>query len=207
MTQFIVSPEKKYIDFLNKSIFCNVKRRKRLYHIFLGGQMSTLIQSLQEMEKHNSIFEHNIRTLDVPTCADFLVNGKIAPVAFAETGETLSTKDSAAVSKAFEKTYALSQNKILAAKGTNPSPCTGKRVAVLFSGGPAAGGHNVVVGLKKAIGPDNTLLGVKAGPKGLLEGNLFEITDEAVAKIANTGGFDFLGSDRTKLKRMNSSQK
>jgi pyrophosphate--fructose-6-phosphate 1-phosphotransferase len=76
----------------------------------------------------------------------------------------------------------------------------GKRVAVLFSGGPAAGGHNVVCGLKRVLGAGNTLFGVKAGPKGLLKGSLFEITDANVDFILNTGGFDFLGSDRTKIK-------
>ena len=58
----------------------------------------------------------------------------------------------------------------------------------------------MVAGLKKILGADNTLLGVKAGPKGLIEGKLFEITDQAVIGIINTGGFDFLGSDRTKIK-------
>jgi pyrophosphate--fructose-6-phosphate 1-phosphotransferase len=78
---------------------------------------------------------------------------------------------------------------------------SGKRVAVLFSGGPAAGGHNVVAGLKHILGAANTLLGVKAGPKGLLKGNMFEITDVHVKQIINTGGFDFLGTDRTKIEK------
>ena len=67
--------------------------------------------------------------------------------------------------------------------------------------GPAAGGHNVIAGLKAALGGKNRLLGVRAGPKGLIEGKLFEIDDAAVAGILNTGGFDFLGSDRTKIKK------
>jgi pyrophosphate--fructose-6-phosphate 1-phosphotransferase len=53
------------------------------------------------------------------------------------------------------------------------------------------------VGLKDILGDHNRLYGVTAGPKGLLAGDLFEITD--VSGIRNTGGFDFLGSDRTKI--------
>ena len=162
--------------------------------------MSDIASLVTKMEKHNSIFENSIRSLEVPVCAAFKDGGSIAPVSFEESAESISTKDTAKVNEQFPKTSAASKNKVLSGKGKNASPLKGKRVAVLFSGGPAAGGHNVVAGLKKVLGKDNTLLGVKAGPKGLIEGKLFEITDEAVAQIVNTGGFDFLGSDRTKIK-------
>ena len=122
----------------------------------------------------------------------------MAPVAFEETGEALRTEDSAKIGAAFPRTR--SQDRILAAKGPSGKAARGKRVAVLFSGGPAAGGHNVVAGLKRVLGRDNTLLGVKAGPAGLIKGDVFEIADADVERIFNTGGFDFLGSDRTKIK-------
>ncbi|MBP8082861.1 MAG: diphosphate--fructose-6-phosphate 1-phosphotransferase [Spirochaetes bacterium] len=160
----------------------------------------SLKESLIKMEAHNSIFENAIRSLEIPTCAVFGKGENLSPVSFTEASDTISTKDSAKVAESFPQTSSASKNKVLSASGANSSPLKGKRVAVLFSGGPAAGGHNVVYGLKKILGKDNTLLGVKAGPKGLLEGKLFEITDEAVAKVRNTGGFDFLGSDRTKIK-------
>ena len=162
--------------------------------------MSTLIDSLNACEKNGSVFENAIRTLDIPTCAVFIQNGTLAPVTFKETGETLSTKDSDAVTLAFRQSVSSSNNHVLKADAVNTTALKGKRVAVLFSGGPAAGGHNVVVGIKHILGKDNTLLGVKAGPKGLLEGTLFEITDADIKKITNTGGFDYLGSDRTKIK-------
>ncbi len=162
--------------------------------------MSTLTDSLNACEKNCSVFENAIRTLDIPTCSVFLKSGLLAPVTFVETGETLSTKDSETVDQAFSQSVNSSKNKVLTADGVNTSPLKGKRVAVLFSGGPAAGGHNVVVGIKRILGNDNTLLGVKAGPKGLLDGDLFEITNADIAKITNTGGFDYLGSDRTKIK-------
>ncbi len=162
--------------------------------------MSAITDLLQKMEKHHSIFEDQIRKLDIPTCADFKNPEAPQPVAFAQAAEELTTKDSEKVNDAFPQSYGQSQNKVLTASGTNTEPLSGKKVAVLFSGGPAPGGHNVVYGLKRILGKDNTLLGVKAGPKGLLQGDLFEITSENVAEVVNTGGFDFLGSDRTKIK-------
>ena len=163
--------------------------------------MSQIASLITETENHRSIFEECIRKLDVPVCAAFREGGSVAPVAFAGGSETISTKDSAHVALHFPRTSAASGNKVLVATGKNAAPLSGKRVAVLFSGGPAAGGHNVIAGLKKILGAGNTLLGVRAGPKGLMEGKLFEITDAACAQILNTGGFDFLGSDRTKIKK------
>jgi len=162
--------------------------------------MSDITSLLTKMEKHHSIFEDSIRSLEIPVCAAFKDGSAISPVAFEGGAESITTKDTAKVNEKFPLSSAASGNNILFGKGKNPSPLKGKRVAVLFSGGPAAGGHNVVAGLKKVLGGGNTLLGVKAGPKGLIEGKLFEITDAAVAEIVNTGGFDFLGSDRTKIK-------
>lgn len=162
------------------------------------AQIETLIT---QTEKHHSIFEECIRKLDVPVCAAFRDGAGVAPVAFEAGSETLSTRDTPAVNAQFPLTAGASGNRVLTGKGRIPSPATGKRVAVLFSGGPAAGGHNVIAGLKAALGKANRLLGVRAGPRGLIEGKLFEITEAAVAGILNTGGFDFLGSDRTKIKK------
>ena len=162
--------------------------------------MSNLQTTLEKNEKCSSIFENSIRALDIPTCDVFLKEGKLAPVSFTDAGNKLSTKDTDKVNAAFPNSSAASNNETIMAAGVNETAAGGKRVAVLFSGGPAAGGHNVVVGLKRILGKENTLLGVKAGPKGLIEGDLFEISDADVDKIVNTGGFDFLGSDRTKIK-------
>lgn len=161
--------------------------------------MANLSSELTGMENHNSLFEQEIRKLAVPVCKAFIRDGKIVPAAFKETGQTLGSKDVSEVNKTFPKTSGYSGNKVLEAISGDVKK-TGLHVAVLFSGGPAAGGHNVIVGLKHALGSGNTLLGTVAGPKGLLEGNFFEITGEQIAKIVNTGGFDFLGSDRTKIK-------
>lgn len=162
--------------------------------------MSTLSDQLQKMEKHNSIFETAVRALPLPVCAAFGESAKPQAVTFAATKRVLSTKDSESVAKSFPNSVHASGNVVLASDGANKNAAQGKRVAVLFSGGPAAGGHNVVCGLKRVLGPGNTLFGVKPGPKGLIKGDLFEITDADVDSVINTGGFDFLGTDRTKIK-------
>lgn len=162
--------------------------------------MSTLTEQLQKMEFNHSIFEDEIRKLPMHTCSTFQNSGQPQPVSFKITDESLETKDSEEVKKNFPKSYSLSHNKVLKVQGLNSSPAKNKRIAVLFSGGPAAGGHNVLYGLKKIVGNENTLLGVTAGPAGLLAGDFFEITDESIEKMRNTGGFDFLGTDRTKIK-------
>ena len=162
--------------------------------------MSTLSDQLVKMEKHNSIFESAVRALPLPVCAAFGDAAKPQAVAFANTDRVLSTKDSDSVAKSFPNSVQASGNAVLASSGATKNMPQGKRVAVLFSGGPAAGGHNVVCGLKRVLGPGNVLFGVKPGPKGLIKGNLFEITDAGIDSVINTGGFDFLGTDRTKIK-------
>ena len=162
--------------------------------------MSSLAEQLRAMEVHNSIFEAAVRELALPVCAAFGNEARPQALTFANSGRVLSTKDSENVEKSFPNSVRASGNAVLVAKGANGQAAQGKRVAVLFSGGPASGGHNVVCGLKRILGSGNTLLGVKPGPKGLLKGNLIEITDADVAAILNTGGFDFLGTDRTKIK-------
>jgi len=160
-----------------------------------------LIRVWEETEKNRSLFEREVRNLPLPVKKAFNENGKIAPAGFKLSEEKLAeNRDLSRVAEAFPKLFPLTGDRVLKADVANRPRVSGKRVAVLFSGGPAAGGHNVLAGLKKALGPDNVLLGVKDGPKGLLGGRLFEITEEDLARLLNTGGFDFLGTDRTKIK-------
>ncbi len=160
--------------------------------------MSDLTNKLVNMEKHRSLFENFIRVLPVPVIDDFVKGSALQAVQFKKSNQVISTKDNDAIEKAFPNSVEKSENKILTADA--PLDVSGKKVAVLFSGGPASGGHNVVVGVKKALGAKNTLLATKAGPKGLLAGDFFEITDTMIDDIINTGRFDFMGTDRTKIK-------
>jgi len=75
-------------------------------------------------------------------------------------------------------------------------------VGVILSGGQAPGGHNVICGLYdglKALNPDNKLYGFLGGPIGLVDHDYMELTKEIVDEYRNTGGFDIIGSGRTKL--------
>lgn len=76
------------------------------------------------------------------------------------------------------------------------------RVGVVFSGGQAPGGNNVISGLfdaLKAISSSSVIIGFLGGPSGLIEKKYKEITAELLSEYRNLGGFDLLGSDRTKL--------
>ncbi|MGN0013983.1 MAG: diphosphate--fructose-6-phosphate 1-phosphotransferase [Candidatus Gastranaerophilaceae bacterium] len=77
-----------------------------------------------------------------------------------------------------------------------------KNIGVILSGGQAPGGHNVIAGLYDALkqaNPENKLYGFLGGPSGIIDGKYIEMTDEIINDYRNTGGFDIIGSGRTKL--------
>lgn len=77
-----------------------------------------------------------------------------------------------------------------------------KNVGVILSGGQAPGGHNVIAGLYDALkqsNPTNKLYGFLGGPSGIIEGKYVEFDDKFIDAYRNTGGFDIIGSGRTKL--------
>lgn len=77
-----------------------------------------------------------------------------------------------------------------------------RNVGVILSGGQAPGGHNVIAGLYDALkqaNSSNKLYGFLGGPSGIIEGKYVEFTDEFINDYRNTGGFDIIGSGRTKL--------
>lgn len=167
---------------------------------------------LMGTQKGESSFERYLREQPIIAISPSFIdgNGKVRPAHFTETGKTMETADSEKIASLFPRTMAAHGNKLLGiAPGASlkVGPVAPKRVLVLFSGGPAAGGNNVIVGLYTALGSGNKLLGVKAGPGGLLKGNTFEITDNDIRGIANMGGFDFLGSDRTKIEEIGQFEK
>ena len=83
-------------------------------------------------------------------------------------------------------------------------------VGVILSGGQAPGGHNVISGLfdeLKKLNPNNRLYGFLMGPGGLVDHNYIEITADFVQQYRNTGGFDMIGSGRTKLEQVEQFEK
>ncbi len=134
-----------------------------------------------------------------PKLPGMLRNG-ISEISVRSGGATESVADQEKIKALFPNTYG--KNEIIFEKGQNTSVARKLTVGVILSGGQAPGGHNVVCGLYdalKATDPENVLLGFKGGPSGLLEDDYLEFTDEYIDSFRNTGGFDIIGSGRTKL--------
>ena len=134
-----------------------------------------------------------------PKLPGMLRNG-IAEISVRNGGATQSVADQEKIAALFPNTYG--KNEIIFEKGVNTSEARKLTVGVILSGGQAPGGHNVVSGLYdslKAINPENVLIGFKGGPSGLLENDFIVFGDEYIDQYRNTGGFDIIGSGRTKL--------
>ena len=135
----------------------------------------------------------------IPKLPGMLRNG-INEICVREGKETSSVADQEKVKALFPNTYG--KKEIVFEKGKNTSAPKKQVVGVILSGGQAPGGHNVVAGLfdaLKATNKDNILLGFKGGPSGLTDDKYVEITRDFLDKYRNTGGFDIIGSGRTKL--------
>lgn len=135
----------------------------------------------------------------VPKLPGMLRNG-ISDICVQEGEATQSVADQEKIKALFPNTYG--KKEITFEKGRNTSPVKKQIVGVILSGGQAPGGHNVICGLYdalKATNKENVLLGFKGGPSGLIEDNFIEFEDDYINQFRNTGGFDIIGSGRTKL--------
>jgi pyrophosphate--fructose-6-phosphate 1-phosphotransferase len=125
---------------------------------------------------------------------------KLKGIGFKEGIMTSSEADQDALKKIFPNSFG---RPILTLVNKNESvPLENKRVGVVFSGGQAAGGHNVIAGLfdvLKSLNSHNQLFGFIGGPSGIIEGKSVEITDKLLKEYRNMGGFDLIGSGRTKI--------
>ncbi|WP_299552940.1 diphosphate--fructose-6-phosphate 1-phosphotransferase [uncultured Porphyromonas sp.] len=113
---------------------------------------------------------------------------------------TQSVSDQEAIKELFPNTYGLPKLTFEAAQQGEQGQAL--NVGVILSGGQAPGGHNVIAGLfdgVKRIHPDSRLYGFLMGPEGLIKHNYRELTAELIDEYRNTGGFDIIGSGRTKL--------
>ncbi len=129
-----------------------------------------------------------------------MLRGGIAEICVKDGAATQSVADQDKIKALFPNTYG--KNEITFQKGANTSEAKKQVVGVILSGGQAPGGHNVVCGLYdaiKATDKDNVLLGFKGGPSGLIEDSYIEFDDAYIDAFRNTGGFDIIGSGRTKL--------
>ena len=117
-----------------------------------------------------------------------------------EKEKTEAVKDKEQIKELFQKTYG--QAIVEFAEGNEEKASSVKNVGVILSGGQAPGGHNVIAGLYDALkqaNKENKLYGFLGGPSGIIDGKYVEFDDKFIDAYRNTGGFDIIGSGRTKL--------
>ena len=114
---------------------------------------------------------------------------------------TQSVADQEAIKALFPNTYGMPLIQFVEGEAVNMPAIN---VGVILSGGQAPGGHNVISGLfdgVKSLNKDSKLYGFILGPGGLVDHNYMELTSDIIDEYRNTGGFDIIGSGRTKLEK------
>ena len=117
-----------------------------------------------------------------------------------EGAATQSVADQEAIKELFPNTYGMPVLTFEPSDEVKEYPAI--NIGVILSGGQAPGGHNVIAGLFdgiKAMNQDSKLYGFLLGPAGLIEHKYIELTSDIIDEYRNTGGFDIIGSGRTKL--------
>ncbi|MBQ0088462.1 MAG: diphosphate--fructose-6-phosphate 1-phosphotransferase [Prevotellaceae bacterium] len=115
---------------------------------------------------------------------------------------TQSVDNQEEIKKLFPNTYGMPVIEFV--KGEQPK-FDAFNVGVILSGGQAPGGHNVISGIFdgiKSLNPNSKLYGFLMGPGGLVDHKYIELTSETIDEYRNTGGFDIIGSGRTKLEEV-----
>ena len=118
-----------------------------------------------------------------------------------EGAATQSVGNQEEIKALFPNTYGMPVVEFVSAESENN---TAINVGIILSGGQAPGGHNVISGLYdgvKSLNKDSKLYGFLMGPGGLVDHKYVEFTDELIDEYRNTGGFDIIGSGRTKLEK------
>ena len=129
------------------------------------------------------------------------------PVKAVEGAATQSVGNQAEIKELFPNTYGMP---VITFQPGEPVALEPFNVGIILSGGQAPGGHNVISGLfdgVKSLNPANKLYGFILGPGGLVDHKYMEITPELMDQYRNTGGFDIIGSGRTKLEEEDQFEK
>lgn len=136
-----------------------------------------------------------------------LPKGLQGAVKVKEGEPTQSVGDQEEIKKLFPNTYGMPLIEFV----PGDKEATGEmNVGVILSGGQAPGGHNVICGIFDAVkkmNPNNKVYGFLMGPGGLVDHNYIELTKDFVDEYRNTGGFDMIGSGRTKLEKVDRLRK
>src|SRR6056297_2292202 len=133
-----------------------------------------------------------------PKLPSVFANGPNVKIVEGEPTNSVANSDE--IKPLFPNTYGLPI--IRFEKSDEPVKYQAMTIGVILSGGQAPGGHNVIAGVYdslKAGNPDSVLLGFKGGPSGLIENDFIKLDDKLIDAHRNTGGFDLIGSGRTKL--------
>lgn len=157
--------------------------------------MGTIISPLQ---KARASYE--------PKLPPALRNG--AAVSVIEGEKTKSVADCEQIQKLFPSSYG--SPKVEFKKGNGVHLNAPINVGVILSGGQAPGGHNVIAGLFdgiRSLNSNSKLYGFKGGPSGLTDNKYIELTTDIIDAYRNTGGFDMIGSGRTKLEKAEQFEK
>ena len=140
----------------------------------------------------------------LPACLALGINS----LELVEGSATQSVRDQEQIQNLFKNTYG---KPVVTFKNSISMTTSEQRnVGVILSGGQAPGGHNVIAGLYDALkqaNSSNKLYGFLGGPSGIIDGKYVEFTDEFIDQYRNTGGFDIIGSGRTKLETEEQFQK
>ena len=142
-----------------------------------------------------------------PKLPSSLQNG-VNSLEMVEGSATQSVRDQEQIKNLFANTYG--KPTVTFKSTSSASTSEVRNVGVILSGGQAPGGHNVIAGLYDSLknaNPENKLYGFLGGPSGIIEGQYVEFTDEFIDAHRNTGGFDIIGSGRTKLETEEQFQK
>ena len=124
----------------------------------------------------------------------------VGAIRVVEGDKTQSVADKEEIAKLFPNTYGMPLLAFETGEVKKDRPPL--NVGVILSGGQAPGGHNVISGIFdgiKKINADSRLFGFLGGPSGLIEHKYIELTEDIIDEYRNTGGFDIIGSGRTKL--------
>ncbi len=157
----------------------------------LRTSKDTIVSQVSTLEKHRKQYQPKVP----PSLRQGIAKVKVIEGAAAEPA-----KDREAIKKAFPGTYGMPLISFQA--GGDAGESKPLKIGVVLSGGQAPGGHNVIAGLfdsVKAIHPQSQIIGFLGGPGGLEKGKYETITPEKMDAFRNTGGFDIIGSGRTKL--------
>ena len=134
-----------------------------------------------------------------PKLPSVLANG-INKLVMTQGEKTQSVSNQEEIKELFKNSYGLPVVNFSSSDKENLKPV--KNIGVILSGGQAPGGHNVIAGLfdaMKQANPENKLYGFLGGPSGIIDGKYIELTKDIIDQYRNTGGFDIIGSGRTKL--------